>query len=70
MNHHYPPEVIKLARLRLDRDHGPGTWDEFVTRAAKDDDSDLKRRVDRICQEVLRRADQDVRDIYQVLKNH
>lgn len=70
MTKSFPPEVVRLAKLRFDREHGEGAWKAFMKYASSESKADDIRRVRRICKEVLRRAEQDFIDLKSVMKIH
>ena len=61
------PEVIALAKLRMDRDGKEGDWDECVSDVFNGAHSGRSKVLDVVCVNYLNRAEQDMADVKLVL---
>ena len=52
---------IELARLRIDREFGDGTYDDMKRRSVSDE------VFARLCQEAIQKAERDLKDVKHVL---
>jgi len=61
------PEVVALARLRIDRSKGQGTWDSMVKTVFHGDNPALGAILDEIAGAALNRAEEDLADVAKAL---
>lgn len=67
MTYSAPPEVLALAKQRIDKEDGDGTWDALVHDVFCGAHTARRKILDKVCTDALRKAANDIADVLSVL---